>query len=428
MALRDRTGRPRPRPKTREGAGRDSVATVKWPVPLSILGATGSIGDSAASLARTYPERVTVVAMAGGRNVEKMKELVEEFKPAAVSVHGEAERTRLLELLRESGKGSCPEIFIGPDGLETVAAAGPEDTVVLSAVSGAAGLRPTWAALKAGRRVALANKESMVLAGDFIMPHMKRLVVPVDSEHSALFQALGGTLDAAGARRLIITCSGGPFFGRTREELERVTSAEALAHPSWNMGPKITVDSATLMNKGLEVIEAHHLFQMPWDSIKVIVHPQSVIHSMVEHDDGQVTAVMGPADMRAPISYALGFPERWPLLGDGGARLPGYSPVSFDRDLTFAEPDRRSFPCLRLAEEAGRSGGGAPAVLNAASELAVEAFLRGEIGFMGIPKLVGECLHKLGAAKLHRMEDALEEDLKARALAMKLIKDMRGRA
>ncbi|MDR1081088.1 MAG: 1-deoxy-D-xylulose-5-phosphate reductoisomerase [Deltaproteobacteria bacterium] len=426
MALKARTGRPKPRP--REGAGRDPSEGPGKPVPLSVLGITGSIGDSAVSLARCYPDRVRVVAMAAGRNVEKLKALVEEFRPEIVSVRGESERSRLLELLRESGRGSCPEISIGPGGLETVAAAGPEGTVVLSAVSGAAGLKPTWAALKAGRRVALANKESMVLAGDFIMPRMGRLVVPVDSEHSAVFQALGGTLDAKGAERLILTCSGGPFFGRGADELERVTSAEALAHPSWSMGPKITVDSATLLNKGLEVIEAHHLFQMPWDRIRVVVHPQSVIHSMVEHADGQVTAVMGPADMRAPISYALGFPERWPLLGGGGAKLPGYAPLAFDGALTFAEPDRRSFPCLRLAEEAGRSGGGAPAVLNAAGEVAVQAFLRGEIGFMGIPRLMGECLHRLGAAKLLRLEDALEEDLRARSLALQLLNGMRGRA
>jgi 1-deoxy-D-xylulose-5-phosphate reductoisomerase len=391
-----------------------------------VLGATGSIGDSALSLARAFPERVRVTALAAGRNVEKLRALVEEFRPDLVSVRGEAERSRLLELLREGAKGHCPEISIGPDGLETVAVSGPEDTVVLSAVSGAAGLRPTWAALKAGRRVALANKESLVMGGDFIMPAMTRLLVPVDSEHSAIFQALGGTLDARGASRLIITCSGGPFLGRTRDELERVTSAEALAHPSWNMGPKITVDSATLLNKGLEVIEARHLFQVPWDRIEVLVHPQSVIHSMVEHADGQIAAILGPADMRAPISYALGFPERWPLLGEG--RLPGYSPFAFGRDLTFAEPDRRSFPCLRLAEEAGRSGGGAPAVLNAAGEVAVHAFLRGEIGFMGIPKLIGDCLQRLGAAKLYRIEDALEEDIRARALALKLLNDMRGTA
>ncbi|MDR1314236.1 MAG: 1-deoxy-D-xylulose-5-phosphate reductoisomerase [Deltaproteobacteria bacterium] len=426
MALKARKAAPKAQP--RAAGGRDSSEIPKTPIPLSVLGATGSIGDSAMSLARAYPERVRVVAMAAGRNVEKLRSLVEEFKPELVSVHGETERAKLLDLLRKGGKGGCPEIFIGPDGLDSVAAAGPDGTVVLSAVSGAAGLKPTWAALKAGRRVALANKESMVLGGDFIMPSMKKLVVPVDSEHSAVFQALGGSLDASGAARIILTCSGGPFLGRGRDELERVTSAEALAHPSWSMGAKITVDSATLLNKGLEVIEAHHLFQTGYGRIKVLVHPQSVIHSMVEHADGQVTAILGPADMRAPISYALGFPERWPLLGEGGRGLDGYSPLPFDRDLTFAEPDRKSFPCLRLAEEAGRSGGGAPAVLNAAGEVAVSAFLRGEIGFMDIPRIVGDCLHRLGAAKLHRIEDALEEDLKARSYAMKRVKELRGNA
>jgi 1-deoxy-D-xylulose-5-phosphate reductoisomerase len=277
--------------------------------------------------------------------------------------------------------------------------------------------------------VALANKESLVMAGDFIMPAMARLIVPVDSEHSAVFQALGGTLDASGARLIILTASGGPFLEKSKDDLAQVTPEEALAHPSWNMGPKITVDSATLLNKGLEVIEARHLFQVPWERIKVLVHPQSVIHSMVEYEDGQILAQLGPADMRAALAYALGFPARWPLLGGGGGEpLPGYSPLAFDRDLSFAEPDRRRFPCLRLAEEAGRSGGGAPAVLNAAGEMAVEAFLRCEIGFTAIPRIISDCLQTLGATKLYRIEDALEEDLKARALALKLLRGMRGNA
>ncbi|MDR2611393.1 MAG: 1-deoxy-D-xylulose-5-phosphate reductoisomerase [Deltaproteobacteria bacterium] len=428
MEQKDRTGRPLPQPRVGTGRDADGPAGARGPIDLAVLGITGSIGASAVSLARAYPERVRVTAMAAGRNVERLGGLVEEFRPELVSVRGESERGRLLELLRAGGKGHCPEIFIGPEGMDTVATAGSPDTVVLSAVSGAAGLRPTWAALKAGRRVALANKESLVLGGDFIMPAMKRLIVPVDSEHSAVFQALGGTLDARGVRRIILTASGGPFLGRAREDLERVTPGEALAHPSWSMGPKITVDSATLLNKGLEVIEARHLFQMPWDAIKVLVHPQSVVHSMVEHEDGQIVAQLGPADMRAPLSYALGFPGRWPLLGGGGAALPGYRPLAFDRDLTFAEPDRRTFPCLRLAEEAGRSGGGAPAVLNAAGEVAVEAFLRGEIGFMAIPRIVSDCLQSLGAARLYRIEDALGEDLKARALALRLVQGMRGSA
>ena len=257
------------------------------------------------------------------------------------------------------------------------------------------------------------------MAGELLSPRHRELIRPVDSEHSAVFQALGGTLDASGIRRIILTASGGPFRGCGPERLRTVTPAEALAHPSWSMGPRITVDSAPLLNKGFEVIEAVRLFSVPFESVKVVIHPQSIIHSLIEHPDGSLIAQMGTPDMRLAVAYALAFPERLPLL-DGG--LPGYRAFSFDRDLTFEEPDRGVFRCLALAEEAGRSGGTAPSVLNAAGEVAAEAFLKGRLPFTGIAEVIEDCLGGVAREPLGSLDDALLADSRARECASELVR------
>jgi 1-deoxy-D-xylulose-5-phosphate reductoisomerase len=343
----------------------------------------------------------------------------------------EADRKALLALLPGPAR---PQVEIGPRGLELAATTGD---VVLSAVVGAAGLAPTWAAAVKGLKVALANKESLVMAGQILRPVLGDRLAPVDSEHSAIFQALGGTLEARGVRRLIITASGGPFRGWGPERLAAATPAMALAHPTWSMGPKISCDSATLMNKGLEVIEARHLFGIPYDNIEVLVQPGSLVHSIVEFVDGAQLAHMGPADMRLSIAYALSHPDRWPLLeardlpggSSDAAGLAGFSrylPSEPRGPIAFEPPDRRSFPCLALAEAAGRAGGTAPATLNAANEVAVEAFLTGRLSFTGIPEVVDHCLQRLGAKPLARVEDALAADAEARPLAEARIRELAG--
>lgn len=399
-------------------------------VKLSVLGSTGSIGRSALSLARYLPERLKISALAAKSNVELLAAQVRLFNPSLVSVHGEDDRQRLFELLRP---GEAPQVEIGAEGLDLVAAASGADTV-LSAIVGAAGLAPTWAAAKAGLKVALANKESLVLAGELLMPVLKGKVAPVDSEHSAIFQALGGRLGPGSLRRVILTASGGPFRGWGIEKLEKATPEMALKHPTWAMGPKISVDSATLMNKGLEIIEAHHLFGLDYDDIEVVVQPGSVIHSLAEFEDGSQLAQLGPADMRLAIAYALSHPDRWPLLrikdrppkrdgsemvreAAGLADFSRFKPFELSGSIPFEKPDLRNFPCLSLAEAAGRTGGTAPAVLNGANEAAVEAFLAGRLPFMKIAEVVGWCLDHLAPTALRSIEDALAVDAEARSLA-----------
>jgi 1-deoxy-D-xylulose-5-phosphate reductoisomerase len=387
-------------------------------IGLSILGATGSIGGSAASLVGAFPGLFEVRALAAGRNVAALAGLVGRFAPDYVSVLSEAERGALLAALRGAGARRVPELGIGEEGLR-LAATHPGADTVLSAISGAAGLIPTFAALSAGKRVALANKESLVMAGGLLGPAERALLTPVDSEHSAIFQALGGTLDGSKARRLVLTASGGPFRGCGPERLGAVTPQEALRHPNWSMGRRISIDSATLFNKGLEVIEARHLFGVPFERISVLVHPQSVIHSLVEFPDGSLIAQMGVSDMRVPIAYALGFPERLPLLGNPA--LGDLPPFAFDRDLTFEEPDVALFPALPLAIGAGREGGTAPSVLNAADEVAVGAFLDGGIPFPAIPRIIEDCLQGIPSRPLTCVGDALEADREARGYARSLL-------
>jgi 1-deoxy-D-xylulose-5-phosphate reductoisomerase len=348
--------------------------------------------------------------------VELLASQIRQHAPAAVSVGSPALRERLRDLLGRRSGG--PEILAGQEGLCRLAAESGAGTVV-SAVVGAAGLRPTWAALAKGLRVALANKESLVLAGEPLMALAEGRLSPVDSEHSAIFQALGGRLRDEGLRRLVLTASGGPFRGWRSKDLEKVTPAMALAHPTWRMGPKISCDSATMMNKGLEAIEAHHLFGLGYDQIEVLVHPSSYVHSMAVFRDGSVMAQMGPQDMRLAIAYALSSPERWPLA-DLARADPGFTAFAgapVPPALLFEPPDRRVFKALALAEAAGRAGGTAPAILNGANEVAVAAFLGGRLSFTGIAGLVEATLAAIPAGSLGSLADALAADAEARRVA-----------
>ncbi|GAB0056353.1 1-deoxy-D-xylulose 5-phosphate reductoisomerase [Candidatus Magnetaquicoccaceae bacterium FCR-1] len=361
---------------------------------LAILGSTGSIGLSALDVVAACPERFEVVALAAGSNVRVMVEQARRFRPKVIALADE----QAADAARRALAGESIEVLSGMAGVERVGG-WPEATMVLSAMVGAAGLRPTLAALRAGKDVALANKECLVIAGSLFMAEAVKggaRVIPVDSEHSAIFQVLVngrtrldvGPLTTEPEVRLILTASGGPFKGWSRERLAAVTPDQALAHPNWNMGRKITIDSASCMNKGLEVIEAHHLFGVAAERIEVVVHPESIVHSMVAYADGSVLAQLGVPDMRTPIAVALAWPERI------SAPVPALDLPALGR-LTFAgPPDPEAFPCLGLAYAALRAGGVAPAMLNAANEVAVAAFLEHRIGFLDIPRLIQGCLER----------------------------------
>ncbi len=339
-----------------------------------VLGSTGSIGRQALDVIRALPESFRVVGLAAGRNVALLGEQAKEFGPEVVCVSDER------ALAGGIGIRDGVEVMVGSQAVEELAAH-PDADAVICAIGGFAALRSCLAAARAGKRIAIASKEPLVAAGDILFRTVRAFdseVIPVDSEHSAIFQCSEGRHSRPA--RLILTASGGPFRGLPRDALERVTAEQALMHPTWRMGAKVTVDSATLMNKGLEVIEAHVLFGTPYESIEVVVHPQSIIHSMVEMSDGSVLAQLAPPDMRLPIKYALTYPERIP--GTGGLSFPEAPP------LTFEEPDIERFPALGLGYEAGKAGGTMPAVLSAADEVAVEAFLAGRIGFTAIPRVI----------------------------------------
>ena len=377
---------------------------------IAVLGSTGSIGRNTLDVIARFPERFEVVALAAGANIELLAEQAQRFRPRLVSCKNEALAARLKELIPPG-----VEVAHGKEGA-IACATHPEAELVVSALVGAIGLLPTYEAIRAGKDIALANKETLVMAGRLVMEEARRQgvkILPVDSEHSAIFQAL-----RAGRReevsRLILTASGGPFRTRPREELARVTKEEALRHPNWQMGAKITVDSATLMNKGLEVIEAHFLFDVPPEKIEVKIHPQSIVHSLVEFRDGSVIAHLGVPDMRIPIAYALSYPERLPL------ELPRLDLVAVS-PLTFEEPDLEKFPSLRLAYHALKLGGAAPAVLNAANEVAVESFLAGKLRFDLIPVLVERVLSALPPRAISSLEDVLEADILARIKAQEIL-------
>lgn len=372
---------------------------------LVILGATGSIGTQALDVARMHADRIEVVALAAGRRVDEAVAFAREFgcKHLAFGDEGVRDATVLAQL----GDDVCVGF-----GATAVAALTQLDDVdvVLNALSGEAGMRASYDTLKAGRTLALANKESLVVGGDLIMPlATHETLLPVDSEHSAIYQCYLGEFPDE-ARRIWLTCSGGPFRGMTREQLAEVTAAQALAHPTWNMGPKITIDSATLMNKGLEVIEAQHLFDVKTDDIRVVVHPQSCVHSMVEYVDGSVKAHLGVADMRIPIQFALSYPHRW----ESPATQVDFTQMG---PLEFLDPDLETFRCLALAIRAAREGGTAPAILNGANEVAVERFLAGKIGFLQIPQVVEAALDTVPRAAALTLESIQAADQAARRAA-----------
>jgi 1-deoxy-D-xylulose-5-phosphate reductoisomerase len=377
---------------------------------ISLLGSTGSIGVQTLAVVEAFPERFEVVALAAGRNIPKLAEQVRRFRPARVSVADPAGAAELRDRIGSLGV----EIGVGEEGLEAVATEPAE--LVVAGLVGAVGLRPTLAAIRAGCDIALANKEVMVMAGALVLREIRcqgvRLL-PVDSEHSAIFQALEGQRPED-VERLVLTASGGPLRTWSAERLARATVAEALAHPNWSMGPKITIDSATLMNKVLEVIEARWLFDVPPERIEVLVHPQSIVHSLVEFIDGSVLAQLGPPDMRIPIALALTYPERLPLQG---RRLDLASVGSLD----FEAPDLERFPALRLSQAALRGSEVAPAVLNAVNEVTVQAFLRGMIGFTDIAStnqaVLDAHLRRHRGEAVRDLEDVMEADAWARRMA-----------
>lgn len=381
---------------------------------LTVLGSTGSIGRQTLQVAAAHSDRVEVVALAARSNARLLAEQAREFGVQHVALAEEAAASEFRSLAGDSVK----VVESGAGAIERMARAESDGAdVVLNALVGAAGLRATVAALESGATLALANKESLVVGGELVMKLARPgKLIPVDSEHSAIFQCYLGE-ESADATRIWLTASGGPFRGRTRAELAGVTPEQALAHPTWNMGPKITVDSASLMNKGLEVIEAHHLFGMPYEGIRVVVHPQSCIHSMVEFADGSVKAHLGATDMRIPIQYALSHPRRWdaPL-----------APVDFAAlgTLDFAEPDLETFGCLRLAFQAGESGGTLPAVLNAANEVAVDAFLNHRCSFLDIEGVVARVLESSEREDLESLAQVEEVDSKARAQARDVLHEL----
>lgn len=382
---------------------------------LSLLGSTGSIGRDVLDVVRKFPGQYGIAGLAAGRNVELLSRQTLEFSPELVSVLDETCAVQLKALLPASFH---QRIVWGVEGNMQVATLDAA-VMTVSAIVGAAGLLPTMAAIEAGKDIGLANKETLVMAGKLVMAAAKRKgirLLPVDSEHSAIFQALeaGRKEDVA---KIMLTASGGPFLAKRTEELHSVTSEQALAHPNWSMGKKISIDSATLMNKGLEVIEARWLFNIPVDAIEVIIHPQSIVHSLVEFQDGSVVAQLGIPDMRIPIAYALSYPHRLPLA------LKSLQ-LAQCGNLQFFEPDYDRFPALALAFEALRQGGVMPAVLNAANEVAVEAFLGGRLSFLGITETVAKVLETVQSGSEDSLEDILAADFTARSEAEHIIAEL----
>ncbi|ARK22745.1 1-deoxy-D-xylulose-5-phosphate reductoisomerase [Sporosarcina ureae] len=378
---------------------------------INLLGATGSIGTQTLSIIAAHPDRFELTAMSAGRNIQKVSEIIAQFHPKLVSVLEEADAVRL--------QNEFPEVqFVhGDEGL-IEAAIGMEADVLLNSVIGSVGLRPTLAAIKAGMTIAIANKETLVAAGDLVVEaakHHNVPLVPVDSEHSALFQSLNGE-NPKRITNLILTASGGSFRDYTRDQLQHVTVEQALAHPNWSMGNKLTIDSATMMNKGLEVIEAHHLFAMPYDQIECLLHKESIIHSMVEFEDTSVMAQLGSPDMRVPIQYALTYPDRIPMADAKRLRLDEIG------KLHFQKMDYERFKALSLAYDAGREGGTMPTAMNAANEVAVQLFMEGHISFMQIEDIIERMMDQHQTIQNPDLEEILETDRNTRKKVYGIVK------
>jgi 1-deoxy-D-xylulose-5-phosphate reductoisomerase len=376
-----------------------------------ILGSTGSIGTNTLDIVSKFPDKFQAIGMTAGTNVDKLEEQVRTFGPAMVAMSDEA----AAQQLRVRCKGLPTKVLGGAEGLVQTATMLKAD-LVISAIVGGAGLLPTLAAIKAGKSIALANKEPMVMAGRLMQEEARKAnvrIFPVDSEHSALFQSMEGHR-MVDIRRLILTASGGPLWDLTTEQMKDVTPEEALQHPNWKMGPKITIDSATLMNKGLEVVEARWLFDIPASQIEVLIHRESIIHSLVEYSDRSVIAQLGLPDMRTPIAYAMNYPERVPL------DLPSLNLAEIGR-LSFCAPDNTRFPCLRFGYEALMTGGTMPAVLNAANEIAVQAFLNRRIGFLDIAATIRRTMDAHVPREILTLEDALQTDVWARGHASGIV-------
>ncbi len=387
---------------------------------VTVLGATGSIGVNTLDVIRRHPDRYRVFALCAHTQIDKLFEQVREFAPEFAVVRDAALAAELGMRCRNAGLSTAVR-----HGIEALVdmAAHPDVATVMAAIVGAAGLEPTLAAARAGKKILLANKEVLVMAGELFMHTVREhgaVLLPVDSEHNAIFQSLPSDfsrgLSECGVRRILLTASGGPFRTTPRTALADVTPEAACAHPNWVMGPKISVDSASMMNKGLEVIEAHWLFACTPEQIQVVVHPQSVIHSLVEYTDGSVLAQLGNPDMRTPIAYALAYPERIE------AGVPSLDLFQIAR-LDFEAPDFERFPCLQLAYAALRAGGTAPAILNAANEIAVAAFLDRRLSFLGIPRLIEATLAALPAGPEGSLADVLTSDAEARRIATSLISE-----
>ncbi len=381
---------------------------------LTILGSTGSIGISTLDVVARHPDKYRVFALTAFRQVELLFRQCMQFKPDFAVLLDEVAAVQLRALLREAG--STTEVLRGVDALTQVCIA-PEVNAVMAAIVGAAGMRPTLAAAKAGKKILLANKETLVMAGNVFMDAVRvsgSALLPIDSEHNAIFQCLprgyNGDMAGSGVRRILLTASGGPFRNVPLTELQNVTPDQACAHPNWVMGRKISVDSASMMNKGLEVIEAHWLFNASADDIQVVIHPQSVIHSLVEYVDGSVLAQLGNPDMRTPIAFGLAYPER---IASGVAPLDLFKIARLD----FVAPDFERFRCLALAYQALRVAGTAPAMLNAANEVAVAAFLDGRIAFLSIPYVIEAVLDALPVKGVDGLDDVLQADAEARRVA-----------
>jgi len=381
--------------------------------PITLLGSTGSIGTQTLDIVSQYPDRFRVVGMSAGGNVELFQEQIRKFRPEIVSIANPNKLNELKESIADLD--IQPMLLSGAEGVETVAAYG-ESELVVTGIVGCAGLLPTIAAIQAGKDIALANKETLIAAGPVVMPLVEKYgvkIFPADSEHSAIFQCLQG-VPAGGLKRILLTASGGSFRDLPVEQLSSVTVKDALKHPNWSMGRKITIDSATLMNKGLEVIEAHYLFGVDYDHIEIVIHPQSIIHSLIELQDTSVLAQLGLPDMRLPLLYALSYPDRiltdWECLD-----------LLKCGDLTFRAPDHRKYPCMQLAYAAGRKGGTMPAVLNAANEQAVELFLTEKIGFTQIPQLIEITCDRHNYTSQPGLEDILDADRWARQAVLEQV-------